>query len=407
MKMRKFTLIKFEFAGGIRMETHFDVIVVGAGSMGMAAGYYLTKKGSKVLLVDAFDPPHTNGSHHGDTRIIRHAYGEGREYVPFALRAQELWYELENATHHKIFTKTGVLVFGPKGESDFVAETKESAETHALTVDLLEGQQIHNRWSGITVPEHYNAVFEPNSGVLFSENCIRAYRELAEANGAKVLTNTRVEDFHLTEELVTIETAKGTFTADKLIVSMGAWNAKLQSKLNLDMPLQPYRQVVGFFESNEAEYSNNVDFPAFMVEVPNGIYYGFPSFGGCGLKIGYHTFGQEIDPDTINRQFGVYPEDEENLRLFLNQYMPGANGELKRGAVCMYTKTPDEHFVIDLHPEYSNVAIAAGFSGHGFKFSSVVGETLTQLILDGKTEHDISLFAINRPALKKEAVEIV
>ena len=184
---------------------------------------------------------------------------------------------------------------------------------------------------------------------------------------------------------------------------MGAWNSKLLSKLNLEIPLQPYRQVVGFFESNEAQYSNNVDFPAFMVEVSNGIYYGFPSFGGCGLKIGYHSYGQEIDPDTINREFRAYPEDENNLRLFLEKYMPGANGELKRGAVCMYTKTPDEYFVIDLHPKYSNVAVAAGFSGHGFKFSSVVGETLSQLVTAGKTEHDISIFSINRPALKQKA----
>ncbi|MGP7818636.1 N-methyl-L-tryptophan oxidase [Niallia sp. 01092] len=382
-------------------EKNYDVIIVGAGSMGMAAGYYLAKQGVSTLLVDAFDPPHTNGSHHGETRIIRHAYGEGREYVPFALRAQELWYELENKTHHKIFTKTGVLVFGPKGESDFVAETMEAAEIHSLTADLLEGNELNQRWPGITVPENYNAIYEPNSGVLFSDNCVRAYRELAEANGAKMLTNTPVEDFEITEDLVTIHTANGSYTAGKLIVSMGAWNSKLLSKLNLDIPLQPYRQVVGFFESNEAQYSNNVDFPAFMVEVSNGIYYGFPSFGGCGLKIGYHTYGQEVDPDTINREFGVYQEDEENLRLFLDKYMPGANGELKKGAVCMYTKTPDEHFVIDLHPEYSNVALAAGFSGHGFKFSSVVGETLSQLVTTGKTEHDISLFSINRPVLQK------
>lgn len=383
------------------MKTHFDVIVVGAGSMGMAAGYYLTKQGAKTLMVDLFDPPHTNGSYHGDTRIIRHAYGEGREYVPFALRAQDLWYELEKETHHKIFTQTGVLVFGGKGESPFTAETKEAAKIHSLEHELFEGNEVTQRWSGITVPDNYEAIYEPNSGVLWSENAVRAYRELAEANGATMLTNTRVEDFEITENLVTIHTENGTYTADKLVVSMGAWNSKLLSKLNVNIPLTAYRQVVAFFEA-EAEYNNNVDYPAFMVEVENGIYYGFPDFGGCGLKIGYHSYGQVIDPDTINREFGAYPEDEANLRLFLEKYMPGANGELKRGAVCMYTKTPDEHFVIDLHPEYSNVAIAGGFSGHGFKFASVVGETLCQLVTTGKTEHDISLFSIDRAALKQK-----
>ena len=143
----------------------------------------------------------------------------------------------------------------------------EAAKIHSLTADFFEGNELNQRWPGITVPENYNAIFEPNSGVLFSENCIpRAYRELAEANGAKILTHTPVEDFEITEDLVTIHTGNGSYTAGKLIVSMGAWNSKLLSKLNLNVPLQPYRQVVGFFESNEAQYSNNVDFPAFMVE---------------------------------------------------------------------------------------------------------------------------------------------
>ncbi|TCP20712.1 sarcosine oxidase/N-methyl-L-tryptophan oxidase [Scopulibacillus darangshiensis] len=382
------------------MNTHFDVIVVGAGSMGMAAGYYLSRQGVKTLLIDAFDPPHPEGSHHGDTRIIRHAYGEGREYVPLALRAQTLWHELEKETHHKIFTQTGVLGFGPKNESEFIDEAMGSAEHYSLPVELMRGDEINLRWPGLNVPEDFVSIFEPDSGVLFSENCIRAYRELATAYGASFLTNTPVEDIDVHDDSAEVFTKDGAYTANKLIISTGAWNGKIFEKLNLNLPLQPHRQTVGWFECDESLYQSNV-FPAFMVEVPTGIYYGFPSFSGCGLKIGRHDFGQQIDPDYINREFGIYPEDEGYIRRFLEDYMTPAAGKLKQGKVCMYTKTPDEHFILDLHPEHSHVAVAGGFSGHGFKFSSVVGEVLSQLAMDGKTEHDISLFSITRPALRQ------
>jgi N-methyl-L-tryptophan oxidase len=378
----------------------YDVIIVGAGSMGMAAGYYLSTKGIKTLLVDAFDPPHSMGSHHGDTRLIRHAYGEGRQYVPFALRAQKLWNELEKKTHYKIFTQTGVLGIGPKGESAFIAEVIASAKEYNLDFELLEANEISKRWPGISIPENYHAILEAHSGVLFSENCIRAYRELAAANGAAFLMNTPVEDIEVHPNSVKIQTAKGSYTAEKLIVSSGAWNSKILSKLQLHLPLEPHRQTVGWFECDESLYQSGV-LPGFMFDTPTGMFYGFPSFGGSGLKIGRHGFGQQTDPDQINREFGIYSEDEGYIRTLLETYMPQAAGKLIQGRVCMYTNTPDEHFIIDLHPEHSNVVIAAGFSGHGFKFASVVGEVLSQLAISGKTEHDISLFSINRPALQQ------
>lgn len=381
------------------IKKNYDVIIVGAGSMGMAAGYFLAKQGIDVLLVDAFDPPHVNGSHHGDTRIIRHAYGEGREYVPLALRAQTLWHELENEWNQKVFKQTGVLGFGPKG-SAFIAEAIASANEYSLPLELLQSNEIMERWPGITLPDGYEGCFEPTSGVLFSEDCIRGYRQLAEKHGAALLTNTPVQNIDIYQNSAAIHTADGSFAADKLIISGGAWNKKLLAKLNLDLPLRPLRQTVAWFESDENLYQSNV-FPAFFVDMPTGTYYGFPSFDGSGLKAGRHDIGQNIDPDTINRDFGIYPEDEGDIRTFLKTYMPQAEGKVKKGRVCMYTKTPDEHFIVDLHPEYSHVSIAAGFSGHGFKFSSAVGEILSQLAKDGHTEQDISLFSITRLALQK------
>ncbi|WP_029268197.1 N-methyl-L-tryptophan oxidase [Virgibacillus alimentarius] len=385
------------------MTKHYDVIVVGAGSMGMAAGYYLARQGVRTLLIDAFDPPHDQGSHFGETRIIRHAYGEGREYVPLALRAQELWNELEKKSHLKMFTQSGAMGFGPKGDSPFIDEAIASGKEHHLEVDYLTGAEMKERFPGLNVPDDYSAFFEPHSGFLFSENNIKAYRELAEYHGADLSVNNPVENIEAYEGSVKVITKKETFIGDKLIISGGAWNKKIAAKLNLDLALIPSRQPVAWFEADEKLFNVNV-FPTFMVEVPRrdkrAIYYGFPTFNGCGLKIGRHEYVDAVDPDTMNREFGSDANDEGHLREFLDEFMPKASGALKKGVICMYTRTPDGHFIIDKHPEYPHISIAAGFAGHGYKFASVVGEILSQLAISGETDHDISLFKIDRPSLK-------
>lgn len=385
--------------GGIFVGVHFDVIIVGAGSMGMPAGYFLARRGVKTLLVDAYDPPHTQGSHHGETRIIRHAYGEGKEYVPLALRAQTLWDALQRETNETIFKQTGVLGFGPDS-SAFIDEAIASAEEYDLTLEVLLADDISGRWPGVTVPTDFKGCYEPASGVLFSENAVRAYRNLALKHGATLLTQTPVRDLEIHRDYVRIHTEKGPYTADKLIMSSGAWSGKWLAKTGLHLPLQPRRQTVGWFQADEALYKDSV-FPAFFVETGAAVFYGFPSFDACGLKLGRHDDGQATDPDRINREFGIYPEDEGDIRRFLEEFMPQAAGRLVRGRVCLYTKTPDDHFIVDLHPEYAHVVIAAGFSGHGFKFASVIGEVLSQLATDGKTAHDISPFAITRPTLSR------
>ncbi|QQK81056.1 N-methyl-L-tryptophan oxidase [Salicibibacter cibi] len=381
------------------MNTDYDVIVVGAGSMGMAAGYYLSRQGAKTLLIDAFDPPHANGSHHGETRIIRHAYGEGREYVPLAIRAQTLWNELQEESGESLFEKTGVLGFGPEG-SPFIDEAIASSKEYSLSLDLLDADEISTRWPGIQLPKGYKGCFEPDSGVLYSEKCIRAYRRLAEKNGVHIVPNTPVKNIEADKDSVSIETDDATYTAKKGIISAGAWNKDVLAHLNLDIPLQPTRQTTTWFESDPSLYEADV-FPAFFVDVPSGVYYGFPSFDGSGLKIGRFDIGQKTEPAYVNREYGIYPEDEGHVRKFLDTYMPQAAGNVKQGRACIFTRTPDEHFVVDLHPKHSNIAIAAGFSGHGFKFASIIGEILSQLALDGHTEHDISIFSMTRPALQQ------
>jgi N-methyl-L-tryptophan oxidase len=375
---------------------NYDVIIIGAGSMGMAAGYFLSKSGKKTLLLDSFNPPHNKGSHHGETRIIRYAYAEGEEYVPFILKAQELWNDLERATGKQLFIQTGVLSVGYE-ESDFIQNIISSAKKYSLPLDVIDSNEVHNRWSGITLPNDFIGCFEPTSGVLKCEESIKAYQELAELNGATILTNSRVRGISIRDDRVTIKTDEQTFYSDALVVSAGAWSGNLLSMLDLDIPLTPVRKTFAWFDANENIYNHN-RFPAFAFETSQGLYYGFPSIDGFGLKVGRHDGGNQINPDEMMIGFGEIAEDEEDLVQFLNQYIPDIR-QLKYGKTCMYTLTPDDKFIIDLHPKYSNVAIAAGFSGHGFKFSSAVGQALSNLIISGKNEIDISQFSINR--LKK------
>lgn len=376
------------------MNKHVDVIVVGAGSMGMAAGYFLAKKGLRTVLLDSHQPPHVYGSHHGDTRIIRHAYGEGRQYVPLALRAQKLWVELEEESGKKLFHQTGMLCVG-EPSSTFTDEVIASATTYGLPLDVLTAEELRYRWPGISVPDGFTGCLETTSGVLFSERCIEAYSEACTNSGATLMTNSQVEQIELNKEGVIVKTKENVYTADRAVISAGAWMGKILSSVGLNVPLSPTRKTVAWFDSDESLYDASA-FPAFFFDLLHEQYYGFPSFDGCGLKIGRHDAGHKVDPDEVNRAFGVHSEDEEDVRRFLENHMPQAAGPLREGKVCLYTLTPDEHFIIDRLPDYPHVALAAGFSGHGFKFSSVVGEILSELVADGRTSHDISMFSLKR-----------
>src|SRR5699024_8214128 len=314
------------------MNNHYDVIVVGAGAMGMAAGYYLSQKGVRTLMIDAFDPPHENGSHSGDTRIIRHACGEGPEYAPLGLRSQELWDELQEKTSESLFRETGVLTFG-KRDSEFVEQAVTSGRRYDMIIEALSADEIMGRWPGITLPEDNIGCYEPDAGVLFSGNCIRAFRRLALENGAELMTDSPVTSIDVKTDSVRISTRDGAFTADKLIVTAGVWNKKILSDLDLEIAIQPSRRIIGWFESEARLYAPD-KFPGFICDRPGGTFYGFPSIEGTGVKVGCFDNGVDGAPEYMNREFGAYEEDEADLRYFLGEYMPQANGKLNVGKTC-------------------------------------------------------------------------
>jgi N-methyl-L-tryptophan oxidase len=371
----------------------YDVAIIGAGTMGMAAGAFLAQQQVKTVLIDAFDPPHHHGSHHGDTRMIRHAYGEGRQYVNLVKRAQQLWEELEAQTNYKIFEKTGVIGLGPR-DSAFLQETIAAANKYELPLEVLNSHEVKERWPGFSVPDHFIGCYEAESGLLFSENAIKAYRDIAIENGAQLVTNTPVQQIETDDKFgFKITTENKVFWAKKVIVTVGAWASRLLPDLNL--PIQPTRKAFGWFDTPAGLY-DVANFPSFYVEDKENMCYGFPNIDGAGLKIGRSDGGQEIDPNKHTQNFGQYESDEADLRFFLKNYMPKANGALNQGKTCLYTISVDNDFIIDHHPKNEDIIIACGFSGHGFKFSSVMGEVLSELAVNGKSKFDLSIFSLKR-----------
>jgi len=370
----------------------YDVIVAGAGSAGMSAGYYLARRGARVLMIDAFDPPHQEGSHHGETRLIRHAYKKGPAYIPMALRADELWQELEQETETTLLVRSGVLNIADPEHYSF-RNRPEDARSYGVSVEMLDAAEMRKRWPGLALPDRFIGMYEPQAGYLYSERCISVYRRLAVAAGAKLVTRTPVLQISAEEEGVKVETEGGVFRAEKALVSVGAWFANLEPFISL--PLQPLRIPVGWFETEPFHFQAG-HFPGFTLHTAEGGYYGFPDMGGGGLKIGKHDGGREWRPGQEMVPFGTYAEDEGNFRRVLQTYMPKAAGRLLKSSVCRYEFTPDEDFIIDRHPAYPNVLLAGGFSGHGFKFASVIGEIAADLLLEGETRFDLSPFALSR-----------
>lgn len=371
----------------------YDVIVVGGGTMGSAAAYYLSKYNLKILMIDQYSIPNLYGSHHGHTRMFRLANGNGGKYVPLGLESLKLWKELEEETGKTLFKKTGALTVGHP-HSEFVKEAIDCSEKYHLEYEVMSSDQMMKRWSGIQIPENYYGCFDPEAGFLFSEASILTYKEQAIAQGVDVIEHEAVMDIVFLEDSVQVMTTQQMFSSAKIIVTAGAWIPKLLD--SLELPIQPIRKTIGWFQPKDNQLYSK-DFPCFIFDTEvNGHYYGFPDFDGSGVKLGRMDLGYEANADSLNREFGSFEDDEGDIRRFLEIYMPKAAGVLLDGKVSMFSNTPDHDFIIDFFPEHDNGVFAGGFSGHGFKFASVIGSILADLTLKGTTDHDISFLTLQR-----------
>jgi sarcosine oxidase len=371
--------------------TH-DIIVAGLGGMGSAAAYELAGRGKKVLGLERFSPAHDRGSSHGRSRIIRQAYFEGPEYVPLLLRAYELWEQLERETGHELMTLTGGLMIG-REDGDLVSGSVASADEHDLPYELLDVGEIRRRFPTYAPGPNTVALYEERAGFVRPEETVKAHLDLARSSGADLRFEEPVLSWEATDGGVRVETPESVYEAERLVISPGAWAPRLLASLGI--PLEVTRQVMFWFEpTNGLEPFLPARFPIFIWEPDDGnMFYGFPAQDDDrGVKAAFfRAGGSPTDPETLDRE--VREEEADFLRGYLAEHVPELAGRCLDARACMYTNTPDEHFVISLHPEHPQVAVACGFSGHGYKFCSVVGEILADLATEGSTPHPIDLFS--------------
>ncbi len=377
----------------------WDVIVIGLGGVGSAATYHLAAGGTRVLGIDQYPPAHDFGSSHGRTRIIRQAYFEHPSYVPLLRRAYQLWDDAEQRGGTKLFHRTGLVEIGPP-DGIVIPGVLRSAADHDLPIQRMTPLEVSRRWPGIASDDHWQAVIEVNAGFLEVEQCVRTHLRLARESGASCVHGVAVHGWRSSGSGIEVQTSEGTERAARLVLAGGPWSAQLLGDIDLD--LRVLRKHQYWFDPESSGFRMEDDFPCFFHETASGFYYGFPAFGGAGVKVARHSGGKEVgrmDPQHWNPQHSDDPEDLVLVNDYVSKYLPGLGRRLVTRAGCYYTMTPDEHFVLDTHPGFPQVVVVAGLSGHGFKFTSVLGEIASQLATAKRTRLDISQFSI-QPRLR-------
>jgi sarcosine oxidase len=379
--------------------THYDVIVLGVGGFGSAACYHLARRGVRVLGLEQFPLVHDRGSSHGETRIIRLAYFEHPDYVPLLRRAYQLWDELENSSGKTLFRKTRLLIAGPP-DGEAISGALRAAREHRLDIEQLTAAEACQRYPDFRLPDNHDVVIEPDAGFLHVEECVRTHIDEARLAGAEIQSEVPVLGWGRDGANLYVDTKHGRFSATKLVITAGAWSSRILA--DAAMPLKVVRKFVGWYEVEPGAYHVDRGYPTFYIEQNDGAVYGFPSIDGRTMKFAEHSAGGEIvhDPAVVDRT--ARPEDRARLEPFRQAVLLRCRATLDRHSVCLYTLTPDHHFVIDRHPQEDGVIVAAGFSGHGFKFTSVIGEVLADLAWNGRTDAPIEFLHWNRPALQPQ-----
>lgn len=372
--------------------TTFDVAVIGLGAMGSAALFNLARRGRRVIGIEQFEPGHDKGSSHGESRIIRLSYFEHPSYVPLARRAMEKWRELEALSGRTILTVTGVLEAGYPG-CPIVEGSLEASRLHDLEHEVLDAAEINRRFPAFKLPSHWTGLYQPDGGFLRPELAIRQFVGLAESHGAEVRIRTRVLAIEPHGASVRVRTEAGEIEAGSVIIAAGAWVGDFAPELKPHLKLT--RQVLGWFEPLQAASFAPDRCPVFILESEDDACYGFPDFAGTGVKAASHRKGAYFTSANDLAQDGG-AADEAQIRRMLALAMPDANGPLKAMRTCMYTRTPDEDFVIDQSSDDPRIVVASPCSGHGFKFASVIGDVLADLALGKAPSNDISRFKLDR-----------
>ena len=374
--------------------SRYDVIVIGVGGMGSAAAYHLARRGVRVLAIERFDIPNSIGASHGMSRIIRLAYYEHPDYVPLLFRAYELWRELEQTAGASLLHITGSIDAGLPN-SRIVSGSLRACTAYGLEHELLTSAELTGRFPAYSLPVDMVGNYQPQGGYLVPEQCVISHVAAAQSMGAEIHGRERVIEWRVRSGRVVVVTDRETYKADRLVITAGPWIADLVSTLRGIVEIE--RQVVGWFQPRSPELFKAEHFPVFVLEAAAGArtYYGFPLHGIPGFKVGkLGHLGERTHPDDVDRE--IHLRDEAVLRQCVEEYFPDGNGPVLSMQACMFSNSPDQHFIIGSPEGQKEVAFAGGFSGHGFKFCSVVGEILADLAIEGKTVHSLALFAPER-----------
>lgn len=379
------------------MARNFDAIVLGAGGMGSAAAYYLAKAGQRVLLLEQFELNHQKGSSYGFSRVIRYTY-DNPIYIDLMRSAYPLWFALEREAEEKLYVKTGGIDFGFPQEKSFQM-LKTSMDRARLDYEYLSADEVHRRFPQFRLDEGMMALFQEETGFLKASRCVLAHIRLAQKHGATICDRTPAIEIIPHSSSVEVKTKRETYTAERIVVTAGSWAKSLLASRTINLPLKIMPCQLGFYQPQEPAAFEPGRFPVFFAHM-NGDYgempYGIPHEDkSIGIKVTTFYGWQTVEhPSEVD----YTPSEDwlERIRNFCRHYLPSAAGKTISTRRCLYTMTPDKHFVIDRHPEFPQLVFGAGFSGHGFKFSTLIGKMLAQLALEGKTEYDISLFELSR-----------
>jgi sarcosine oxidase len=373
---------------------NYDVIIAGLGAMGSASAYHLAARGRRVLGLDRFAPGHTMGSSHGDSRIIREMYFEHPQYVPLVQRAYQLWRALERDAATPLMTLNGGLMIGPP-DGMLVRGTLLSASEHGLPCQLLQPREVAARFPAFGLADGLVAVHDPRAGYLRPQACVDAHLALAARHGAELRFEEPALSWEADGEGVRVRTAGGSYTAESLVITAGAWTRGLLR--DVDLPLAVERQVVFWFDPPAADDRYEPErCPIYAWEHTSGfIGYGFSRLER-GMKAALMHQGElAAHPDGVRRT--VDAAEVEPLRAALGQMLPGVAGApVRESAVCLFTNTPDTDFAIGFHPAHPRVLVSSPCSGHGFKFAAAIGELHADLLTDGHTRFDLAPFRLDR-----------
>ena len=380
---------------------HHDVIVVGLGTAGSATCMTLAQRGVSVLGIDSFHPPHTLGSHHGESRSVRRAYLEGSAYLPMALRAWDLWHRLEKDSGEKLLVTTGNLTVGPP-EGPAVSGFLASARAGGITHDLLTAAETRRRWPLLAPPRHFAAGLEKEAGIVFPETCIRVLLAMAESAGARLQVDEQVTGWDSTSRGIEVRTSLGRYTAGRLLIAAGTRAGRLSG--TADGLLTPKRVPVHWITPPDATACQLGQFPVNFWQIPlSGAagtsdeyreFYTLPAIEPGGrVKAAFHN--QLTDGDPEQPSPAVSTAEQAAMRAMLQRFLPTLSDQPMTSDTCMYTLTPDDHFVLGPLPQNGNV-FAVALAGHGFKFAPVLGEILADLLEGIVPAIDMGFFSPER-----------